>query len=174
MRIALALPFLLLAGCASPFMMLEGVQHPEMAPEKGSPAAPAAALGDMPTHTWSETTVDAALTNKDGVKTPRGGEIKVLVGEIIDVSCYLQLGKHGAKHKDCAQKCAKNGNPVGLLTQDGLVYLLIAEEHHPRRDGKTERLQDQLIDNMASIVKVTGSATSLNGMRALYVLGFAK
>ena len=48
-----------------------------------------------------------------------------VVGEIIDLSCYLQVGKHGDKHRDCGQKCVRNGQPVGLLTEDGAVYMLI-------------------------------------------------
>ena len=171
MRATLALP-LFLAGCSCPFA--GGVQHPEMAPEKGSAAAPAAALGAVPTHTWSDTTVEAAVKNKDGVQEPREGEIRTLTGEVIDVSCYVQLGKHGAKHKDCGQKCARSGQPVGLLTDDGAVWLLIAEEHHPRRDGKTDSLRDALIEQMASVVKVTGTATCLHGTKVLYVSGFAK
>ena len=38
------------------------------------------------------------------------------VGEIVDFSCYLQLGKHGEKHRACGQKCVNNGQPIGLLT----------------------------------------------------------
>ena len=163
---------LTLASCSCPFA--GGVQHPEMTPAKGSVAAPAEALGTMPTHTWSETTVDAAVTNKDGVKAPREGEITTLTGEVIDVSCYLQLGKHGAKHKECGQKCARNGNPIGLLTSDGAVWLLMAEEHHPRRDGKTDSLRDALIEQMANVIKVTGTATTLHGTKGLYVSGYAK
>ena len=46
-------------------------------------------------------------------------------------------GKHGTKHRDCGQKCVRNGMPVGLLTKDGKVYMLIDEEHDQRRDGLT-------------------------------------
>jgi hypothetical protein len=163
---------LVLAGCSCPFAA--GVQHPDLKPEKGTPQEPADVLGKVPARTWSETTIDSAVPNKDGVKAPRQGVITTITGEVIDVSCYLQLGKHGAGHKECAQKCAKNGNPIGLLTADGRVYLLMAEEHHPRRDGDTKSLRDALIDRMAQIIKVTGTATSLNGQKALFVSGFAK
>jgi len=53
------------------------------------------------------------------------------VGEIVDLSCYLQVGKHGEKHRDCAQKCMRSGPPIGLLTQDGPLYMLMEEEHDP-------------------------------------------
>ena len=163
----------LLAGCRCPFGNAHcplghklGVQHPEMGSEK---KAPAANLGTAPAQPWSATTVEAAVD-----KQPREGRVKTFTGEVIDVSCYLQLGKHGAKHKDCGQKCARNGNPLGLLAQDGQVYLLMAEEHHPRRDGKTDSLRDALIERMASVVTVTGTEARLDGTQALFVSGFAK
>ncbi len=170
--IALAVLSVSLAGCACPFTA--GVQHPDLKPEKGTTQEPADVLGKVPATTWSGTTIESAVPNKDGVKVPRKGEVTTITGEVIDVSCYLQLGKHGADHKECGQKCAKNGNPLGLLTADGRVYLLMAEEHHPRRDGETKDLRDTLIDHMAQVVKVTGTKTSLNGQRALFVSGFAK
>ena len=170
-RIALVLPCLSLwlSACTCPFAHHEGVQQPQMAPAKGTYEVPAAKVGTMPSETWSATTVEAAVN-----KAPRPGTIRTISGEIIDVSCYLQLGKHGEKHRDCGMKCAKNGNPIGLLAADGTVYLLMAEEHHPRRDGKTESLQEALIAHMAQVVTVTGAATELNGAQALFVSGFAK
>ena len=60
-----------------------------------------------------------------------------MVGEIVDFSCYLQIGKHGEKHRSCAQKCFTAGQPIGLLTKDGSLYMLMEEEHDPRRDGLT-------------------------------------
>ena len=32
------------------------------------------------------------------------------VGEIVDFSCYIQLGKHGEKHRACGQKCVKTAS----------------------------------------------------------------
>ena len=171
----LALP-LVLAACRCPFGSDDcpfgnsaGIQQPQMTPEKGTYEAPADKLGAAPASPWSATTVEAAVDGK-----PREGKVQTLTGEVVDLSCYLKLGKHGAKHKDCAQKCARNGNPMCLLTQDGQVYVLMAEEHHPRRDGKTDSLRDALIERMASIVTVTGTAAELNGAQALFVSGFAK
>lgn len=162
----------LLAGCTCPFQ--SGVQHPQLKAEKGTTQEPAAVLGTVPATTWSSTTVESAVPDKDGVKAPRTGHIVTVTGEVIDVSCYLQLGKHGAGHKECGQKCAREGNPIGLLTAEGTVYLLMAEEHHPRRDGDVDGLRDALIQHMAQIIKVTGTVTSLNGQKALFVSGFAK
>ena len=63
--------------------------------------------------------------------------------------------------------------PIGLLTEDGSVYLLMAEEHHPRRDGLSD-LRTKLIDEMAYVVTVNGTETALNGQKAIFVQGFVR
>jgi hypothetical protein len=83
------------------------------------------------------------------------------------------VGKHGDKHKDCGQKCARNGQPVGLVTADGTVYMLIDEEHDPRRDGLTT-FRQFAVDNMANIVKINGTVTDVDKQKAIYVQGFVK
>jgi hypothetical protein len=137
-----------------------------MTPEKGTFDKPAGVLAKKPTTTWSQTTVAAGVNGK-----PLKGEVVTLVGEIIDYSCYLQLGKHGAKHRDCGQKCLKNGMPIGLLTKEGKLYLLMEEEHDQRRDGLTD-FRKAAIDNMAYVMEVSGTLSEVDGQRALYVRGF--
>jgi len=84
------------------------------------------------------------------------------------VSCYLQLGKHGEAHIACAQKCATNGQPIGLLDGRHALWLLFPEEHHPRRDGGAE-IRTALIPLMGKSVTLRGTATTSNGNRALYL-----
>ena len=112
------------------------VLHPEMtvAPDAGTDSKPAGTLGEKPAQTWTDTTVAAGVDKK-----PQPGHVVTVTGEVIDLSCYLQLGKHGEAHRSCGQKCAQNGQPVGLLAKDGTLYLLMPEEHHPRRDGAAAR-----------------------------------
>jgi hypothetical protein len=139
-----------------------------MAPEAGTWDKPAATIGKKPTVGWTETTFEAAVKG-----VPLKGEIVSIAGEVIDMSCYLQLGKHGAKHKGCAQKCASHGEPIGLLTKDGDVYLLMPEEHHPRRDVGT-KLRGTLINHMASIVEVHGTSSVVEGVKTIYVQGYVE
>jgi len=136
-------------------------------PTKGTYQAPADTIGKKPAgeQPWSVTTVASSIKGE----TVPGKPVSV-VGEIVDLSCYLQVGKHGDKHRDCGQKCARNGQPLGLLTADGGVYMLIDEEHDPRRDGLTD-LRKQLIDQMAHVVTVHGTVTEVAGQKALYVQG---
>jgi hypothetical protein len=142
--------------------------HPQFTPEKGTFESPAGKLGETPDNPWSVTTVAAAVDGK-----PNAGKVTTLVGEVVDYSCYLQLGKHGGKHRDCGQKCLKAGMPIGLLTKDGKLYLLMEEEHDARRDGLTN-FRQAAIDQMAYVMEVTGTLTEVDGQRALFVTGYVK
>ena len=148
-----------------------GVLFPDWsAPTKGTYKEPAAEIGKAvkASQPWSVTTVTSSIEGK----TLKGEPITA-VGEVVDLSCYLQVGKHGDKHRDCGQKCAKNGQPIGLVAEDGTVYMLIDEEHNPRRDGLTT-LRDKLIENMAYVVKVHGTESVVEGQKAIFVQGLLK
>ena len=106
------------------------ILHPEMTVSTGTWDKPAATIGTKPSMPWTATTTAAGVDQK-----PQPGKEITVVGEIVDFSCYLQLGKHGEKHRACGQKCVQNGQPIGLLTQKGELYMLMPEEHDPRRDG---------------------------------------
>jgi hypothetical protein len=54
-----------------------------------------------------------------------------LTGEIVDLSCYMGHGAMGADHAKCAQGCITKGQPVGFLTTDGMLYLVIGANHEP-------------------------------------------
>jgi hypothetical protein len=144
------------------------ILHPEMAVESGTFAKPMASLGTKAAQPWSTTTVAAGVDSK-----PQAGRAITRVGEIVDFSCYIQLGKHGEKHRSCGQKCVQNGQPIGLLTQDGSLYMLMPEEHDPRRDGGVDAKASGA-DHMGHIVTVTGTEASVGGYRAIYVQGLTK
>jgi hypothetical protein len=92
---------------------------------------------------------------------PKGDSVS-LKGEVIDVWCYLEGGDHGADHKACAVACAKAGNPIGLLTDKGDVYVLVGiKDHDPAKD--------QLIDKIAATVTVDGTLVKKGGIQAIYV-----
>src|SRR5260370_33640974 len=146
------------------------VLHPEMtvASDAGTYDKPAGTMGDKPSDPWSATTIGAA-----GDKKTQPGQVVTVTGEVIDLSCYLQVGKHVEKHKSCGEKCLNSGQPIGLLTKAGAVYLLMDEEHDPRRDGQTT-LRKAALDNFAKIMEVTGTETSFGGYKAIYVQGYVK
>lgn len=148
-----------------------GILFPDWSPPtKGTWDKPAVEIGKKPSESqpWSVTTVTSSIDGK-----PLPGKPITVTGEIIDLSCYLQVGKHGDKHRDCGQKCARNGQPVGVLTKDGAVYTLIDEEHDPRRDGLTT-FRQAAVDYMAFIVTVHGTYSEVGGQKAIFVQGYVK
>src|ERR1700746_3208551 len=64
-----------------------------------------------------------ALLTAGGLLKAAGEEV-TLKGEVVEVSCYSKQGVAkgtGAAHVSCAIDCAKQGKPLGLLTDgDGL------------------------------------------------------
>jgi hypothetical protein len=92
---------------------------------------------------------------------PEGETVKVK-GEIVDLWCYLEGGDHGKEHKACAVSCAKAGNPIGLVTEKGDVYVMMGlKDHQP---GK-----DVLIEKMAETVNVEGTLVKKGGTQVIYV-----
>lgn len=143
------------------------ILQPQMKVEGSTYSSPAGKLGDKPAEAWTATTLGASVDGK-----PQPGKVTTLVGEIVDFSCYLQVGKHGDKHRACGQKCLQTGQPIGLLTSDGNLYLLMEEEHDPRRDGQTSSFRKKAAEHTAHILEVTGTLASHAGYSALYVQGF--
>jgi hypothetical protein len=145
-----------------------GILHPEMKVETGTWDSPAATIGTKPDQPWTATSVAAGVDGK-----PQPGTAITRVGEIVDFSCYLQLGKHGEKHRACGQKCANQGQPAGLLTKDGALYMLMPEEHDPRRDGGVDG-KASAAEHMGHIVTVNGTAAKVGGYSAIFVQGLTK
>jgi len=144
------------------------ILHPEMTVATGTWDHPAATIGSKPSDPWTATTVAAGVDSK-----PQPGRPVTVVGEVVDFSCYLQLGKHGEKHRACGQKCVANGQPIGLLTQAGALYMLMPEEHDPRRDGGVDA-KASASEHMGHIVEVNGTEASVGAYRGIYVQGLTK
>ncbi len=142
-------------------------------PQQAQPAAaqPAAAapvvLGKPENAKWTATTHEAA-TAEANKKVLESGKVATITGEVVDVSCYLQLGKRGEAHIACGTKCIANGQPIGIVDAEGQLYIVMAEEHHPRRDGQVE-LKTVLGPLLAKTVTLTGMMTEMKGYRALFV-----
>ena len=144
------------------------ILHPEMAVTTGTWDKPAATIGSKSAEPWSTTSVAAGVDGK-----PQMGKSITVVGEIVDFSCYLQLGKHGEKHRACGQKCVTAGQPIGLLTQAGALYMVMPEEHDPRRDGGVDA-KAFASEHMGHIVEVTGTAAEVGGYHGVFVQGLTK
>ena len=127
---------------------------------------------EAPKTTWSATTLEAAATeaNKAVLK---GGKALTITGEVVDLSCYIQLGKRGDGHKACGAKCVMNGAPVGIVTKENKVYMLVAEQHHPRRDGQLG-FAKEYAEKMGTTVTVSGMMSEYGGIPTVFVEAAAK
>ena len=84
------------------------------------------------------------------------GEKITVTGEVVDMMCYIDHGAKGKDHQSCARKCIKGNGPVGLLTDDGDLYILIGE-HEPAND--------RLAEYAAETITVEGKYAERNGMK---------
>ena len=121
----------------------------------------------QPAPAWSATTVEAAATDANK-KVLAEGKPLTITGEVVDVSCYTQLGKRGEAHKACGAKCVLAGAPVGIVTADNTLYILMAEPHHPRRDGQVS-LAKEYAAKMGTNVTVSGMYSHHGGIHTLFV-----
>ncbi|MDE3246268.1 MAG: hypothetical protein KGN80_09290 [Acidobacteriota bacterium] len=122
---------------------------------------------EAPKPAWSATTLEAAATDANKAVLKKGKAVTV-TGEVVDLSCYIQLGKRGEGHKACGTKCVANGAPVGLVTKENKVYMLVAEQHHPRRDGQLG-FAKEYAGKMATIITVSGMLSEYGGIPTLFV-----
>ena len=85
-------------------------------------------------------------------------------GEVLDLACYVGSGAKGPDHAGCAKSCVKNGQPMGLLTDDGTLVLLAADH----KNGKPYEALKELAGYQAT---VTGKLAEKDGMKMVTVTG---
>jgi hypothetical protein len=127
----------------------------------------AATIGTPQNSKWTDTTTAAAGTPAQTKQLGKGKPFTV-EGEIIDISCFVQLGKRGEKHIPCGTKCLQHGQPVGIVDDKGNVYTLFVEQHDPRRDGKVD-LNAAFIPLLAKRVKISGMLNEDHNAKGLYI-----
>ncbi len=122
---------------------------------------------EAPKPAWSATTLEAAATEANKAVLKNGKALTV-TGEVVDLSCYIQLGKRGDGHKACGAKCVTNGAPVGIVTKENKVYMLVAEQHHPRRDGQLS-FAKQYAEKMGTNITINGMLSEFGGIPTIFV-----
>ena len=78
------------------------------------------------------------------------------------MACYVAHGAKGADHAGCAKKCVKEGQPMGLLSSDGAVYLLYASHDDSSAFEKTK-------DFAGEKVEIKGKAATKAGIKGIEV-----
>lgn len=96
------------------------------------------------------------------VSAQKATQTMTVKGEVLDMNCYMDHGAHGARHAECAATCLKNGAPVGILTSDGKVYLIVA-------DHSNEDPYDEIRKDAAQTVEVSGRYADRGGVQALII-----
>ncbi len=84
-----------------------------------------------------------------------------VTGEVTDVKCYLASGATGEGHAKCATACIKSGQPMGLLTDDGKLFILGI--------GKDKTQYESLKELAGQKAEVTGQASEKDGVNILVV-----
>ena len=100
-----------------------------------------------------------------GMKMDAAGPPKTITGELVDMGCYMGHGAKGAGHIACATKCINGGMPMGLLTNDGSLYLLTLNHDNAAPYNKIKVFAGKT-------VAVTGVTMERSGMKAIDVTEF--
>ena len=90
-----------------------------------------------------------------------GAQEIVVTGEVLDMTCYIASNLSGPEHAECARICIRNGEPAGIKTQDGKVYLLTGEPG--------QSINAKLAEYAAKVVTIKGRQTVRDGFAQLQV-----
>jgi hypothetical protein len=98
--------------------------------------------------------------------TPALAERLTVTGEVIDSWCYLTeiMYPLGTAHHQCAIWCAAGGIPVGILDDQGKVYIILAFD-----DDQSSVASPAVLDIQSHRVTVEGDAFERDGMAYLVV-----
>jgi hypothetical protein len=89
---------------------------------------------------------------------------RTVTGLVRDIACPLQNKKSTATtySKECITMCAKSGSPMGILTDDGTVYVPVTE-------SMPDTGQDALKPFIGEHVQATGKVFERNGGHAIEI-----
>ncbi len=88
---------------------------------------------------------------------------ETVTGEVVDLACYLpHPDMKGSGHRKCAETCAKKGMPLGILTDDKQVYLLLEDHENPKPYEHAKA-------KAAEKITVEGEKAAQGGLQAIVV-----
>lgn len=97
-----------------------------------------------------------------GSTGPGWAKTMTVKGKLVDEGCSMrEMGQRGEKHDEghdmaqCAIDCAKKGEPVAILTEDGKVYRVTG--------GLAANNNAKLVPHMNHTVEITGDVTEKDG-----------
>ena len=84
-----------------------------------------------------------------------------VTGEVLDMTCYIASNLSGPEHAKCAKVCIRNGEPAGIKTKDGKVYLLTGKPG--------DSINARLAEYAAQVVTIKGKKSVRDGFAQLQV-----
>jgi len=90
--------------------------------------------------------------------------LETLTGEVVDMACYVvhPATSRGNSHRECADTCLKKGMPMGLVTADKQLYLLLEDHENPKAYG-------QIKEKAAETISVEGTKVNEGGVQGFVV-----
>lgn len=93
---------------------------------------------------------------------PNAQQVTV-TGEIVDPQCWFTHDGRGAKHRSCAQMCARGGQDLAILdSKTGRLYSILGAGHgvDPNKN---------LLDHVAVPVRVKGTVYTRGSNQAIVI-----
>ena len=90
------------------------------------------------------------------------GKAETISGELLDMACYMAHEGKGKKHAQCAGACVAGGAPLGVLTKDGKVYLVVGDHTNEKPYVEAKAL-------VGGDAKLTGTVFTRGGLTAIIV-----
>ena len=90
-----------------------------------------------------------------------GAQEILVTGEVLDMTCYVANNLSGPDHAECARVCIRSGEPAGIKTQDGKVYLLTG--------APGQSINTELAKYAAKTVTIKGRQSVRDGFAQLQV-----
>ncbi|MFL6428971.1 MAG: hypothetical protein ACJ71S_12055 [Acidobacteriaceae bacterium] len=87
-----------------------------------------------------------------------------VTGYVRDIACPLRNHSKESAHPSddvCVKACARAGAPLGIITQDGVIYNVVSHTM-PETDQR-----QRLLPYVAKTVQATGRVFEYNGARAI-------
>lgn len=103
-----------------------------------------------------------AVAQETETQTAEGRDVE-LTARVVDLSCNVVYGLSGEEHRMCAQVCAINGIPLGLLSTDGELYLPVSQ------GMPGTGANEQLTPHAERRVKVKGRVIERGGINTIII-----
>ena len=107
-----------------------------------------------------------AQDKKEGkMEGKKASKEMTVTGEVVEVSCYLAHGDKGKgdAHQGCAEACAKAGSPLGVLTDNGKLYVSLLPDDHKTGPNAI------LMDHIGHKINATGVVRSKGGVTGMMI-----